>query len=257
MSVRLKARSATPGAVRFAAGVMDALLLAANVQKDIDRGDGTLGTYDPMAAAVFPDPAYVHLDAGNYGPTGSEYTPELSLLENWTEIASPAAATDCIPVRIAAAVAQEINLAAAGGTLSKSFTAVFSFGSEITKLEDINDGGLVVDVLPAQAQEWGHVAGGKYRHAVVVKVGIRRRIASTDRTEAGAVDSTDVTGYVNLLYEIISLFAAGRNLTAVADAVWNSGVRPTIQLYDEQQLKQGLYVGWTHLPFLYHEPAGE
>ncbi len=48
--------------------------------------NATAGTYDPDAA-VYPPVAYVHSDAGTYGPTGVEYTPGLSALANWTLIA--------------------------------------------------------------------------------------------------------------------------------------------------------------------------
>lgn len=168
---------------------------------------------------------------------------------------SPIIATDCIPVRVAVAVATEISRASLAGELSKTFTANFSFGSEITKLEDVNDSTLVVDIIPAMQQDWTHRAGSVYKHAVSIKVGIRRRIDTTDRTSTGAVDTADVTGYVNLLYEIVNLLAAGRNLPTMTNTVWDSSRKPTIQLYAEQQLKQGLYVGWAHLPFLYHERA--
>lgn len=165
------------------------------------------------------------------------------------------ATTDCIPIRVASAVATEISRASGAGELSKTFAAAFSFGSEIVKLEAINDSTMTVDVLPLPTQEWTHRAGSVYRHAVTTIVVIRRRIAPTDRTGTGAVDTADVTGYVNLLYEIVNLLAAGRNLPTLAEAVWDSSRAPKIQLYDEAQLKQGLYVGWLHLPFLYHERA--
>ena len=174
------------------------------------------------------------------------------LFEAWPPAAVVA---DCIPVRVAAAVAAEITRASAAGELSKSFTAVFSFGSEIVKLEDVNDATLTVDVLPAMQQDWTHRAGSVYKHNVTIKVGIRRRIATSDRTETGAVDAADVTGYVNLLYEIVNLLAAGRNLPTMAETVWDSSRSPKIQLYDETQLKQGLYIGWVHLPFIFHERA--
>jgi hypothetical protein len=49
---------------------------AGNVKKDVVI-DNVTGTYDPMAAAVFPDSADVWHDTGAYGPTGSDYTPEM------------------------------------------------------------------------------------------------------------------------------------------------------------------------------------
>lgn len=162
--------------------------------------------------------------------------------------------TDCLPIRIAAAVAAEINLAAAAGQLSQSFQAVYSFGSEITALEAINTpSGLTVDVLPHMQPGWIVLSHNSSRHDVLVKVGIRRRIDTTDRDSNGAVKATEIAEYCNLLYEILRLFAAGRKLTNFPETTWNPKTKPAIQLYDEQQLKQGLYVGWIHLPFIAHE----
>jgi hypothetical protein len=45
------------------------------------------GTYT-AAGGTYPPIAYVHQDAGTYGPTGSEYTPALSAIALWTLIAS-------------------------------------------------------------------------------------------------------------------------------------------------------------------------
>lgn len=167
----------------------------------------------------------------------------------------PPVATDCWPIKIAAAVAAEINRASTDGDLPKSFTATFSFGSEIQSLEDINTpSGLTVDVLPHMQPEWSPRSADTARHDVKVKVGIRRRIDASDRdSSSGAVKAAEVTGYCNLLYAILQLFAMGRTLVDLPEASWNPQMKPTIQLYDEQQLKQGLYVGWIHLPFLAHE----
>ena len=160
---------------------------------------------------------------------------------------------NCVPVRIAAAIAAEINTAVAAEELSQTFTAVFSFASEITEFQDLNDDTLTVDVVPTSDQQVTLYGGNSYRHAVRVAVGIRRRIAPADRTDAGAVDADAITSYVNLLYEIFAMFAAGRNLTDEADAVWNPADPPTIKLYEPDQLKDGLYFGWIHLPFIVHE----
>ena len=167
----------------------------------------------------------------------------------------PLVTTDCWPIRIASAVAREINRASTDGDLPKSFTATFSFGSEIQSLETINTpSGLTVDVLPHMQPEWSPRSHDTARHEVRVKVGIRRRIDTTDRDSAsGAVKAAEVVGYCNLLYAILQLFVMGRKLTDLPEASWNPAVKPEIRLYDEQQLKQGLYVGWIHLPFLAHE----
>ncbi len=162
---------------------------------------------------------------------------------------------DCIPVRIAKAVAAEINSAVAAETLSQQFTAVFSFASEITEFQDINDDTLTVDVVPTSDQQVGLYAGGAYRHSVWIAVGIRRRVGLTDRTEKGAVDSDAITSYVNLLYEFFGMFAAARNLTDEPLVAWDSKREPIVKLYDPDMLKDGLYFGWIHLPFVFKEGA--
>ncbi len=160
---------------------------------------------------------------------------------------------NCIPVRVATAVASEINAAVVAEELSQEFTAAFSFASEITEFQDLNEDTLTVDVVPTADQQCTHRAGSMYAHRVRVAVGIRRRIGQSDRSDDGTVDSDAVTGYVNLLYEIFRMFAAGRNLTDEPDAVWRSDDSPTIKLYEPDKLKDGLYFGWIHLPFIFHE----
>lgn len=167
---------------------------------------------------------------------------------------------NCAPIRVAQAVAAEINAAVEDGTLSKEFTAAFSFADAITKLEDVNAvDGLLVDVLPTQKPTWSLASSSGGRHTVTVKVGIRRRIQTTDRNTDGTIKSAEVTAYCNLLYEILAIFAAGatathgRALTTEPSAVWDPRQPLEILLYDEAKLKQGLYVGWIHLPFLVHE----
>lgn len=162
---------------------------------------------------------------------------------------------DCIPVRIAKAVAAEINSAVVAETLSQQFTAVFSFASEITEFQKLNDDTLTFDVVPTADQQVSLYAAGSYKHAVSVAVGIRRRVAPTDRTEAGSVDSDAITSYANLLYEVFGMFAAGRNLTDEPNAVWDPSREPVVKLYEPDKLKDGLYFGWIHLPFVFKEGA--
>ena len=163
---------------------------------------------------------------------------------------------DCVPVRIAQAVAAEINTAVADDDITLDFTAAFSFASEITEFQDLNDDTLTVDVVPTSDQRWMHRAGSVYKHFVRVAVGIRRRIAPADRDSGtGAIDTAALTNYVNLIYEIVNLFAAGRELTDEPNAVWDSAQEPTIKLYEPEKLKDGLYFGWIHLPFIFHERA--
>lgn len=163
--------------------------------------------------------------------------------------------THCPPIQVAQAVAVEIQSAVDAGDLSAVFTPRFSFGSEITKLESVNtDDGLVVDVMPHMSPAWSMAGQSLNRHDCRIKIGIRRRIDATeDRDGDGAIDTEAVAAYADLLYEILALFAAGRTLTTLTSAVWDPRTRPEIRLYDEEQLKQGLYVGWVHLPFVYHE----
>lgn len=160
---------------------------------------------------------------------------------------------DCIPVRIAQAVAAEINSAVTAGDLSPEFTAVFSFASEITEFQALNDDGLTVDVVPTSGQSVVPVSRELRRHDVRVAVGIRRRIDTADRTAAGIVSSTAITAYVNLLYSILGMFAAGRPLTTESDAAWDYGAKIQATIYDPDMIAEGTYFGWVHLPFAVHE----
>jgi hypothetical protein len=48
-----------------------------------DKNGYTAGTATGGSSDTYPDHAFVHSDAGTYGPTGTEYTPSLSAVENW------------------------------------------------------------------------------------------------------------------------------------------------------------------------------
>lgn len=170
---------------------------------------------------------------------------------------------DCAPLQIAAAVAAEINAATTSGAITPAFTARYSFADLIAKLEAVNTGdGLLVDVVPAQKQRWKVITRARHRHEVVIKVGVRRRIDTADRATAdGAILTASVTTYCNLLYQILDLFAlscnadAGRSLSTITAAAFDPRGHLEIQLYDEALLRGGLYAGWVHLPFIYHEAA--
>lgn len=162
---------------------------------------------------------------------------------------------DCAPVRAAKAVTDDINSAVIAETLSQQFTAVFSFASEITGFKDLNDDTLTVDVVPTSDQGLSLYSPQSYKHSVSVAIGIRRRIDPPDRTESGNVDSDAITGYANLLYEIFAMFAAGRNLASEENISWDPSRTPVVKLYDPDKLKDGLYFGWIHLPFVLKENA--
>ena len=162
---------------------------------------------------------------------------------------------DCLPVRAAKAVVVDINAAVIAETLSQQFTAVYSFGSEITEFQDLNDDTLTVDVVPTSDQTLSLYSPGSYRHGLTIAIGLRRRISPTDRTEAGEVDSDAITLYANLIYEIFALFVAGRNLTTEINISWDPTRDPVVKLYDPDMIKEGLYFGWIHLPFVFKENA--
>ena len=166
---------------------------------------------------------------------------------------------ECAPIAIARAVAAEMN-AATDGTFSRAFEARFSFADALTRFEDINaDQGLLVDVVPAMRPDWEPRGQAVSRHDVIVKVGFRRRIEQTDRTAAGVTASEEIAVYCGLIYETLSLFAmgatpnAGRELSTLPQASFNPKGKLQIQLYDEDRLKQGLYFGFIHFPFVMHE----
>jgi hypothetical protein len=90
--------------------LISALPAVGNVASGVNRGDGNTGTRTDcpaadaltgtsygaggtsisgtLAAGVYPAAAYVHADAGSYGPTGHNYTPALTALADWTAITS-------------------------------------------------------------------------------------------------------------------------------------------------------------------------
>ncbi len=164
---------------------------------------------------------------------------------------------DCLPVRAAKAVVVDINAAVIAETLSQQFTAVFSFASEITAFQDLNDDTLTVDVVPTSDQTLSlySISPVSYRHGLTIAIGLRRRISPTDRTEAGEVDSDAITLYANLIYEIFAMFVAGRKLTTEPNISWDPTRDPVVKLYDPDKIKEGLYFGWIHLPFVFKENA--
>lgn len=162
---------------------------------------------------------------------------------------------DCLPVRAAKAVAADINAAVIAETLSQQFTAEFSFASEITDFQKLNEDTLTVDVVPTSDQGLSLYSPTSYKHSISVAIGIRRRISPSDRNEDSSVDSDAITSYANLLYEIFAMFAAGRNLTTEVDISWDPSREPVVKIYDPDKIKEGLYFGWIHLPFVFKENA--
>jgi hypothetical protein len=61
-------------------------MIAANDSIRAQYGCG-VGTASGGGGGTYPAAAYVHSDAGAYGPTGTEYTPALSAMANWCLIA--------------------------------------------------------------------------------------------------------------------------------------------------------------------------
>lgn len=79
MAYRFKARSTTPGEYRLAATTLQNLVGLSDIKLGVGRGDGGTGTYNPMAAAVFPSAANVSTVETAYGPTGAEYAGALNM----------------------------------------------------------------------------------------------------------------------------------------------------------------------------------
>jgi hypothetical protein len=51
-------------------------------------------TFSVVESGTYPGLAYIHADAGNYGPNGNDYTPALSALANWVEKSAVVASAD-------------------------------------------------------------------------------------------------------------------------------------------------------------------
>jgi hypothetical protein len=99
---------------------------AGNIKDGVSIG-GVEGTYDPMAAAVFPAEANVEVAETAYGPTGAEYAGALDLAAAEAAAASDQLATDKAAVTAAAAsIKDDTTILTIPGTYD--FTAAIAAG---------------------------------------------------------------------------------------------------------------------------------
>lgn len=146
--------------------------------------------------AVYPDPEFVHADAGPYGPTGAEFTPGLSALAGWAlKYVSPWPAASAEPVlEICDAVTAAINDA----TLPEVVTAAVSFLEVDTPLEDLEGETLVEVAFPDPPRpQW--IDRGHTRYDVPIQVGIRYKFDADDQAAGSPkIDPEAIRAKLNL-----------------------------------------------------------
>ena len=111
MAYRFKARSATPGQCRLAAGVLAQLVAAANIVKPVDRGDGVSGTLDLNLYQLKPPPAV----AGGWEDSFDLCDDLLAEAFGVSIVVSDGINSVALTARVAAANAQTID---AGGAVA-------------------------------------------------------------------------------------------------------------------------------------------
>lgn len=163
--------------------------------------------------------------------------------------------SDCPPVLVAQAIAAEIKAA----TWSRPVEVVLSWSDFTEELEFINDGGVLVDVVPNAAPTLDMPGTGALSHDIKTMIALRRRITREQRSsEDGPIPFDEVVPLVNLYYEMCRWFMpsdtqpAGRRLTTLPMA---ASIPPfeVVQLFDLAALKTGLYVGIMRTAYRYTE----
>jgi len=253
MVVRFVARSGAT--VRLAANTMDVLLIPSNVKLDIDRGDGTVGTYGGGAIDVgdIVDPQYVIVGQDNYvgGEAGTFVVPAESDVrfgvgygEDGTEFTGTLVVPDYSSVTAAAGRVQQICEALVAlldaADLATAFNEVVGATRVYTTLSDLSEVGdspytLVAPLMTKRARN----SNGTYGRYVVIDILVRSHLTndvSDDRT------TTDTRVY--LWEQVDNYLAAPANsdLTLPDDAIAEY-IEPTDKRADPD-IRDGLGVLW-------------
>ena len=163
---RWAARSTTPSDWRWTAAAIANFVVA---------GDGT-----------YPDPAYVHADAGDYGPTGTEYTPELSALVNWTIIVPPSAIDAGRVQQICEALIYLLATADAAGAFARTLGTDRAYTTDLTLEAPV--GTLSVLAVPAFTHR-RRTSNGTWRRDVVVEILVRTHLDADAEVDQATTDA--------------------------------------------------------------------
>jgi len=234
---------------------MDVLLIPSNVKLDIDRGDGTVGTYGGGAIDVgdIVDPQYVIVGQDNYvgGEAGTFVVPAESDVrfgvgygEDGTEFTGTLVVPDYSSVTAAAGRVQQICEALVAlldaADLATAFNEVVGATRVYTTLSDLSEVGdspytLVAPLMTKRARN----SNGTYGRYVVIDILVRSHLTndvSDDRT------TTDTRVY--LWEQVDNYLAAPANsdLTLPDDAIAEY-IEPTDKRADPD-IRDGLGVLW-------------
>lgn len=253
MAVRFVARSGAT--VRLAANTMDALIAASNVKDGVDRGDGTIGTYEgtgilaedivaPQYVIVGQD-NYVGGEAGTfvvpivtdvrygtgYGAGGTEYTGTLAV-PDYSSVTADAGRVQQICEALVALLAAADLVGAFYETIGA--TRVYTTLSDLTEVSES-----VIAVVAPQMTNRARNSNGTYGRYVVIDILVRIHLTSD-----ADVDRTTMDNRAYLLEQIDNYLAAEANCDlTLPDDVIAEYVEPTDARADSD-IRNGLGVLW-------------
>lgn len=165
--------------------------------------------------------------------------------------------TNAVPIRIADAVAAEINAAVEAEEFQTlDFTARRSYPDWPEEFEDLD--GLAVDVVHAidEDENVGLASAGSIEYSPTIHVVIRKRLGTEDRDQhTGRFKNSAVDPLATLLDEIRRYFIARRLtgvLTSLPEVQWN-GASQVKRWHDPHKLRMGLFEGFVQMRFTVNE----
>lgn len=222
MSVRFVARAGA--AVRLAANTMDVLLLAADVEAGVDRGDGTVGTF------AAPSESEVLVGTG-YGSDGTEFTGTL-IAPDFSSVTEDAGRVQ----QICEALVALLDAA----DIAEAFFETIGATRVYTTLSDLSEvGDSVVAVVAPQMTKRARLTTGTYGRYVVIDILVRIHL-----TNDVTADLTTMDNRVFLLEQIDNFLAAELNSDlTLPDDVIAEYVEPTDERADND-IRESLGVLW-------------
>jgi len=160
--------------------------------------------------------------------------------------------TNAIPIRIADAVASQLNTAAAASEFTlNDWTARRSYPDWDDKFSDLSEHDLSIDVVfvPRVTPTLDDHASLEY--PIEIHIAARQRLRPADRdADTGRYRNDAVDPLVTLLHEIHDYFAGRRGSDPLADATDATWQESDIKVaVDYKKLRAGLFYGWLSLRF--------
>lgn len=167
--------------------------------------------------------------------------------------------SNALPIRLADAVAAQINTAVAAESFSTNgFTVARSYFDWDEKYTDLST--MQVDVVFTTTQPDGSVglkSAGFIEYQSTVDIVVRKRFAPSDRTSGtGRLKNASVDAMVTLVDELHRLFVDNRNTVPLDSEVEASWSGSNVMTWANQaMLRQGLFEGVVRVKFDITEAA--